>query len=137
MLGNYSEDYRNRFKSAENARNVGLVPVVTKDKGRLSKDRGRLSKDRGRLSKDRGRLSKDRGRLSKDRGRLSKSVIDRIIAERDKMDDEAEAERVDAKDALESYAYSLKNTLSDSKVDEKLDAKDKSKLKAEIDNTVA
>jgi len=37
----------------------------------------------------------------------------------------------------ESYAYSLRNTLSDSKVDEKLDAADKEKLKAEIDKTVA
>ena len=42
-----------------------------------------------------------------------------------------------AKNGLESYAYSLKNTLTDSKVDEKLDAADKEKLKAEIDKTVA
>jgi len=42
-----------------------------------------------------------------------------------------------AKNGLESYAYSLKNTMSDSKVDEKLDAADKEKLKAEIDKTIA
>ncbi|KAK5011191.1 Hsp70 chaperone, partial [Cryomyces antarcticus] len=49
----------------------------------------------------------------------------------------AESARISAKNALESYAYSLKNTLSDAKVDEKLEASDKEKLKAEIDKTVA
>ncbi|OIB97523.1 hypothetical protein A7L02_18875 [Acinetobacter baumannii] len=58
-------------------------------------------------------------------------------AEKYKAEDEAEAARIAAKNALESYAYSLRNTLSDSKVDEKLDAGDKEKLKAEIDKTVA
>ena len=57
-------------------------------------------------------------------------------AEKYKAEDEAEASRISAKNALESYAYSLRNTLSDSKVDEKLDAGDKEKLKSEIDKTV-
>ena len=58
-------------------------------------------------------------------------------AEKYKAEDEAEAGRISAKNGLESYAYSLRNTLSDSKVDEKIDAADKEKLKAEIDKTVA
>src|ERR1700743_721557 len=58
-------------------------------------------------------------------------------AEKYKEEDEAEASRIGAKNALESYAYSLRHTMSDSKVDEKLDASDKEKLKAEIDKTVA
>ena len=58
-------------------------------------------------------------------------------AEKYKEEDEAEAGRISAKNGLESYAYSLKNTLSDSKVDEKLEAADKEALKAEIDKTVA
>src|SRR5690606_15295957 len=49
---------------------------------------------------------------------------------------EAEASRVSAKNGLESYAYSLRNTLSDPKVDEKLDASDKETLKTEIDKVV-
>ena len=57
-------------------------------------------------------------------------------AEKYKAEDEAEAARIGAKNALESYAYSLRNTLSDSKVDEKLEAGDKEKLKAEIDKVV-
>jgi heat shock protein 1/8 len=70
---------------------------------------------------------------------LSKEDIERMLAEAEKYkaEDEAEAGRIGAKNGLESYAYSLRNTLSDSKVDEKLDAADKEKLKAEIDKTVA
>ena len=77
--------------------------------------------------------------ITNDKGRLSKEEIERMLseAEKYKAEDEAEAGRIGAKNALESYAYSLKNTLSDSKVDEKLDSEDKEKLKAEIDKTVA
>lgn len=77
--------------------------------------------------------------ITNDKGRLSKEDIERMLAEAEKYkeEDEAEAGRIAAKNGLESYAYSLKNTLSDSKVDEKLDADDKEKLKAEIDKTVS
>src|SRR5690554_1178565 len=57
-------------------------------------------------------------------------------AEKYKEEDEAEAERIQAKNGLESYAYSLRNTLSDEKVGEKLDAGDREKLKKAIDETV-
>ena len=77
--------------------------------------------------------------ITNDKGRLSKEDIERMLSEAEKYteEDEAEASRISAKNGLESYAYSLKNTMSDSKVDEKLDAADKEKLKAEIDKTVA
>ncbi|POS78451.1 hsp70-like protein [Diaporthe helianthi] len=76
--------------------------------------------------------------ITNDKGRLSKEDIERMLAEAEKFkdEDEAEARRVAAKNGLESYAYSLRNTLSDSKVDEKLDAADKEKLKTEIDKVV-
>lgn len=57
-------------------------------------------------------------------------------AEKYKDEDAAEAERIQAKNELESYAYSLRNTLSDEKVGEKLDAADKEKLTKAIDETV-
>jgi len=70
--------------------------------------------------------------------RLSKTEIRMLSeAEKYKAEDEAEAGRISAKNGLESYAYSLRNTLSDAKVDEKLDASEKEQLKAEIDKTVA
>jgi len=77
--------------------------------------------------------------ITNDKGRLSKEEIEKMLAEAEKYreEDEAEAGRVSAKNGLESYAYSLRNTLSDSKVDEKLDASDKDTLRAEIDKTVS
>ncbi|KAL2424506.1 Heat shock 70 kDa protein [Exophiala dermatitidis] len=77
--------------------------------------------------------------ITNDKGRLSKEEIERMLAdaEKYKAEDEAEAARISAKNGLESYAYSLKNTLSDSKVDEKLDASDKEKLKSEIDKVIS
>jgi heat shock protein 1/8 len=77
--------------------------------------------------------------ITNDKGRLSKEDIERMLAEAEKFkeEDEAEGRRVSAKNGLESYAYSLRNTLSDSKVDEKLEAGDKEKLTAEIDRVVA
>lgn len=77
--------------------------------------------------------------ITNDKGRLSKEEIERMLseAEKYKAEDEAEASRISAKNGLESYAYSLRNTISDSKIDEKLDASDKETLKKEIDTTVA
>jgi heat shock protein 1/8 len=76
--------------------------------------------------------------ITNDKGRLSKEDIERMLAEAEKFkeEDEAEASRVSAKNGLESYAYSLRNTLSDPKVDEKLDAADKETLRTEIDKIV-
>lgn len=76
--------------------------------------------------------------ITNDKGRLSKEEIERMLAEAEKFkeEDEAEGRRVAAKNGLESYAYSLRNTLSDSKVDEKLDAADKETLKTEIDKVI-
>ncbi|KAK4101806.1 heat shock protein 70 [Parathielavia hyrcaniae] len=77
--------------------------------------------------------------ITNDKGRLSKEEIERMLAEAEKFkeEDEAEAARVSAKNGLESYAYSLRNTLGDSKVDEKLDQADKDSLKTEIDKIVS
>ncbi|KAL2116292.1 hypothetical protein VTJ04DRAFT_8459 [Mycothermus thermophilus] len=77
--------------------------------------------------------------ITNDKGRLSKEEIERMLAEAEKFkeEDEREARRVAAKNGLESYAYSLRNTLNDSKVDEKLDASDKEKLRSEIDKIVS
>ncbi|THX43489.1 heat shock 70 kDa protein [Aureobasidium pullulans] len=76
--------------------------------------------------------------ITNDKGRLSKEEIERMLSEAEKYkeEDEAEAARIGAKNGLESYAYSLKNTISDPKVEEKLPADDKEKLQAKINETV-
>ncbi|KAB1671898.1 molecular chaperone DnaK [Klebsiella pneumoniae] len=76
--------------------------------------------------------------ITNDKGRLSKEDIEQMLADAEKYkdEDEAEGKRVSAKNGLESYAYSLRNTLSDPKVDEKIEAADKETLKTEIDKIV-
>ncbi|PHH50778.1 Heat shock 70 kDa protein [Ceratocystis fimbriata CBS 114723] len=77
--------------------------------------------------------------ITNDKGRLSKEEIERMLSEAEKYkdEDEAEARRVAAKNGLESYAYSLRNTITDPKADEKLDASEKETLKTEVDKVVA
>ena len=77
--------------------------------------------------------------ITNDKGRLSKEEIERMLAEAEKYkaEDEAEASRIGAKNGLESYAYSLKNTLSDSKVEGALDASDKETLNSKISECIS
>jgi heat shock 70kDa protein 1/2/6/8 len=74
--------------------------------------------------------------ITNDKGRLSKEEIERMLAEAEKYkaEDEAEASRIQAKNGLESYAYSLKNTLSEGKLS--INPPDQEKLQAEIDKTI-
>ena len=53
--------------------------------------------------------------ISNDKGRLSKEEIERMLseAEKYKAEDEAEAARIKAKNDLETYAWSLKNTVEE------------------------
>ncbi|KAK9659904.1 Hsp70 chaperone, partial [Basidiobolus ranarum] len=72
-------------------------------------------------------------------GRLSKEDIERMVseAEKYKAEDEEAASRISAKNGLESYAYSLRNTLQDEKVAGQLDANDKKKLEEAINGTIS
>jgi len=76
--------------------------------------------------------------ITNDKGRLSKEEIERMVndAEKYKEEDAKVAERVAAKNGLESYAYTLRNTLQDEKIASHIDAGDKDKLNKAIDETV-
>lgn len=75
--------------------------------------------------------------ITNDKGRLSKEDIERMLseAEKYKAEDEAEASRIQAKNGLESYAYSLKNTISEGKLN--IPDGDKSKLQSKIDEIIS
>ncbi|OJJ44174.1 hypothetical protein ASPZODRAFT_72253 [Penicilliopsis zonata CBS 506.65] len=75
--------------------------------------------------------------ITNDKGRLSKEDIERMLseAEKYKAEDEAEAGRIQAKNGLESYAYSLKNTLSEGKLT--IADGDKEKLQSKIDEIIS
>jgi len=65
--------------------------------------------------------------ITNDTGRLSKEQIERMVADAEKFkaDDEKHAERVSAKNHLESYVYNMRNTLNDQKFKDKIDSNDK------------
>lgn len=76
--------------------------------------------------------------ITNDKGRLSPAEIERMLreAEQFKQEDEAVAERVAARNAFESYAYSARNTLQDDKVSSKLSPDDKAKLQSSVDEAI-
>ncbi|ORX80116.1 70 kDa heat shock protein 3 [Anaeromyces robustus] len=76
--------------------------------------------------------------ITNDKGRLSKEEIDRMVseAEKYKAEDAEVAERIAAKNSLESYAYQLRNSISDEKISSLLEAGDKDKLNKAIDETI-
>jgi len=76
--------------------------------------------------------------ITNDKGRLSKEEIERMLAEAEKYkeEDAAEASRIAAKNGLESYAYSLRNTMNEPSAKEKLDAADTETLKKAVDECV-
>jgi L1 cell adhesion molecule like protein len=89
-------------------------------------------------------LEKGTGKTSKititnDKGRLSKEDIERMVseAEKFKVEDEQEAERVASKNGLEAYAYSLKNTIGEGQFKEKVGEEDYEKLSKEIESVIA
>ncbi|THD19220.1 Major heat shock 70 kDa protein Bbb [Fasciola hepatica] len=65
--------------------------------------------------------------ITNDKGRLTKDEIERMVqeAERYKQDDEKQRERVSAKNALESYTYSMKQAVEDDQVKGKLSEADR------------
>ncbi|WFD03739.1 Homospermidine synthase 1 [Malassezia obtusa] len=76
--------------------------------------------------------------ITNDKGRLSKEDIERMVAdaEKYKAEDEAAAQRIQAKNGLESYTYNLRNSLNEEGLSSKLDASDKENLKKAIDETI-
>ncbi|EEQ42742.1 Heat shock protein SSA2 [Candida albicans] len=77
--------------------------------------------------------------ITNDKGRLSKEEIEKMVSEAEKFkeEDEKEASRVQAKNQLESYAYSLKNTLGEEQFKSKLDASEIEEVTKAADETIA
>lgn len=89
-----------------------------------------------------GATEKGTGKVNKititnDKGRLSKEDIERMLAEAEKYkaEDEAEAARIHAKNGLESYAYSLKNTINEGKLS--ISDDDKQKIQGKVEEIIS
>jgi len=73
--------------------------------------------------------------ITNDTGRLSKEQIEKMVqdAERYKEEDQRQADKVKAKNDLENYIYSLRNSVQDSKFN--IEASDKSKIEELVNST--
>ncbi|XVF83649.1 hypothetical protein PTKIN_Ptkin16aG0506900 [Pterospermum kingtungense] len=73
-----------------------------------------------------------------DKGRLSSDEIEMMIlgAEKYKSEDEEHKKKVEAKNALESYAYNMRNTVRDEKIGSQLDPEFKKKIEDAIDGAI-
>jgi L1 cell adhesion molecule like protein len=72
--------------------------------------------------------------ITNDKGRLSKDDIERMVAEAEKFkaDDEANRDKIEAKNSLENYCFNVKNTINDEKLKGKLSDADKSTVESTI-----
>ena len=81
----------------------------------------------------------NRTTIANDKDRLSKEEMERMVqeAEKYKAEDEAASARITAKNGLESYAYNLRNTMTNEKLAGEFKPADKTKLEAAIHETIS
>lgn len=74
--------------------------------------------------------------ITNDKGRLSKDEIERLVqeAERYKAEDEEVKKKVEARNALENYAYNMRNTVNDEKFAAKLAAEEKQSIEKAVND---
>ena len=77
--------------------------------------------------------------ITNDKGRLSQDEIERMVseAEKYKAEDDANRNRIEAKNGLENYCYSLKGSISGDEVASKMDPADKTTLEGKIEETIS
>jgi len=76
--------------------------------------------------------------ITNDKGRLSQEEIERMVqeAEKYKAEDDANKNRIEAKNGLENYCYSLKSSITSPEVEGKIPADDKKKLEDAIEESL-
>ena len=77
--------------------------------------------------------------ITNDKGRLSKEDIERMVSEAEKYkeEDSRHKERIDARNGLENYIYSVKNSTEDAKLKEKLSDEERSTIDAACKESLA
>ena len=76
--------------------------------------------------------------ITNDKGRLSKDDIERMVNEAEKYsaEDNVRFEMVQAKNGLENYAYSIRNTLRDDKMKDKLSEADRTSVERKVEEVI-
>jgi L1 cell adhesion molecule like protein len=82
--------------------------------------------------------NKNKITITNDQGRLSKDEIEQMVKDAEKYagEDKHHQERVQSKNSLESYAYSMRQTMDDEKVKDKIDAADRKKIQSKVDEII-
>merc|ERR1712002_349463 len=91
-------------------------------------------------AEDKGTGNKEKITINNDDKRLSKEDIERMVQDAEKFatEDQKLKERVDARNELEGYAYSLKNQVADKeKLGAKLSDDDKAAINKAVDETIS
>jgi len=76
--------------------------------------------------------------ITNEKGRLSQADIDRMVSEAEKYaaEDEQNKKKIEAKNGLENYCYSMKNTLQEEKLQDKFEGDDKDKIEKAVQDAL-
>jgi len=90
-------------------------------------------------AQDKSTGKKNQITITNDKGRLSPAEIERMVKEAEKFkdSDEAEKQRIEAKNKVENFAYQVKNTLGEEGVVGKISADEKASLEKAVADTIS
>merc|ERR1712125_184043 len=76
--------------------------------------------------------------ITNEKGRLSQADIDRMVQEAEKYraEDDANKQKVEAKNRLENYCFTMRNSLQEEKLQDKFEAGDKDKIEKAVQDTL-
>merc|ERR1719420_1428691 len=76
--------------------------------------------------------------ITNDKGRLSQDEIERMVQEGEKYkaEDDANRNRIEAKNSLENYCYQIKTSVGSKEVEGKIPVDDKKKLEDKVEETL-
>lgn len=90
-------------------------------------------------AEDKSTGKKNKITITNDKGRLTKEDIEKMVqdAEKYKAEDDAAKARIEARNGLENYCYTLRNTISEEKVKEKISETDKKAIEDKVAEVLA
>jgi len=76
--------------------------------------------------------------ITNEKGRLSQAEIDRMVQEAEtfRAEDEANRVKIEAKNGLENYCFTMRNTLQEEKLKEKFESGDKEKIEKALQDSL-
>jgi heat shock protein 1/8 len=76
--------------------------------------------------------------ITNDKGRLSKDEIEKMVREAEihKQEDDAQKKKIEAKNGLENYCYSVRSTVKDEKMHDKIDQSTREQLEKMVEDAL-